>query len=137
MTTRAKPGSLQKIYPHDFTILIAEVSDTAMKAIIEPDPTRRIQEAALSTALELRRLRSHLTPVNRRDPTLSAVFRHDVIRNRVIRDLATELVEAYERLKRAENAVLQTAKGAVNEEAPRKDVGEARRDCESPLLASS
>ena len=137
MTTRAKPGSLQKLYPHDFTILIAEVSDTAMKAIIEPDPARRIQEAALSAALELRRLRSHLTPVHRRDPALSAAFRRDVIRNRVIRDLATEIVEAYERLKRAESAVQQTARSTVNEGSLREDAGEARRDCTPPFLASS
>lgn len=109
MTTTNRPRSIQKTYPPSFTHLLAEVADTAMKAIIEPDPARYIQGAAVSSALELRRLRCDQTPEHRRDPDLAAAFRCDVVRIRVVRDLATDIVEAYERLRRAENTVVQIA----------------------------
>ncbi len=107
MTTTTR--SLQKAYPPDFTHLIAEVAETAMKAIVEPNPTRHIQEAAVSGALSLKRLRCDLTPERRRDPALAAAFRRDVVRNRLVRDLATLLVGAYERLKRVESSAKQNA----------------------------
>lgn len=135
MTTTTKSRSLQKAYPPDFTHLVAEVTDTAMKAIIEPDPTRYIQGAALDVALEIKCLRSHLTPERRRDPTLAAALRCDVVRSRVIRDLATEIVEAYERLRRAENKVMQTAKNTVHEGSERNHIHDARRDHMSPVPA--
>ena len=81
---RKSSRHLQKAYPPDFTHLIAEVADTAMKAIIEPDPNRYIQGAAVSAALELRRLRCGLTPESRREPALAAAFRCDVVRNRLV-----------------------------------------------------
>lgn len=113
MTTTVTSQSLQKAYPPDFARLIADVAETAMKAIVEPNPTRYIQEAAVSGALELRRLRCDLTPERRRDPALSAAFRHDIVRNRLVRDLAILLVGAYERLKRAEHTAEQNAMSAV------------------------
>ena len=136
MTTTSKSRSLQKAYPQDFTHLIAEIADTAMKAIIEPDPTRYIQEAAVSNALELRRLRCDLAPEHRRDPGLAAAFRCDVVRNRVVRDLATEIVEAYERLRRAEKTVPQTARRTAKEGLQREEAGDADRSLAPPLLAS-
>ncbi len=136
MTTTTESRSLQKAYPPDFTHLIAEVADTAMKAIIEPDPTGYIQWAAVSSALELRRLRCNQTPEHRRDPDLAAAFRCDVVRNRVVRDLATEIVEAYERLRRAENTVMQIAKNTVHEGSQRMDTHDARPDHVSSVFAS-
>ena len=134
MTTTSRPGSLQRAYPRDFTHLIAEVADTAMKAIVEPDPGRHIQEAAVSSALELRRLRCDLTPESRRDPALAAAFRYDVVRNRIVRDLATEIVEAYERLRRVEGKVPQVAKTRGHEGSQPEDASEVRRDHTSPIL---
>ena len=134
MTTTSRPGSLQRAYPRDFTLLIAEVADAAMKAVIEPDPSRHIREAAVSSALELRRLRCDLTPESRRDPALAAAFRYDVVRNRIIRDLATDIVEAYERLRRLEGRVPEVATADMQEGSQRKDASEARGDHTSPIL---
>ena len=136
MTSKTEPRSLQKAYPPGFTYLIAEVAEVAMKAIIEPDPTRYIQGAAVNSARELRRLRCDQTPELRRDPALAAAFRCDVVRNRAIRDLATEIIEAYERLRRTENTVAEIAKNTVDDGFQRKDVCDVRRDHTSPALAS-
>ena len=131
MTSATTSRSLQKAYPRDFTHLIAEVAETAIKAIVEPDPTRYIQETAVSGALKLKRLRCDLTPERRRDPALAAAFRCDIVRNRLVRDLAILLVEAHERLKRAENKAEQSAMStmfmstmfmnAVSESSRRRD----------------
>ena len=107
MSTSSRSRGLQRVYPPDFTYLIAEVTDTAMKAIIEPDPARYIQEAAASGTRELTRLRCGLTAERRSDPALAAAFRCDVVRNRVVHDLATLVVQTYERLKRMEDTVTQ------------------------------
>ena len=131
MTKTSGPGSLQKAYPRDFTHLIAEVAETAMKAIVQPDPSRHIQEAAVSSALELKRLRCGLTSEYRRDPALAAAFRYDVVRNRIVRDLATEIVEAYGRLSRTETGVPQAATTTLYEVSPRRDT---RKNGEDSLV---
>ena len=105
---------------------MAEVADTAMKAIIEPDPTRYIRETAVTGFLELRRLRSDLTPDRRRD--LAAAFRCDVVRKRVIRDLAMQFVEAYEQLNRAKNTAMQIAISTALERSQQKAMQDGRRD---------
>ena len=136
MTTTTKPRSLQRAYPPDFTHFIAEVADTTMKAIIEPDPVRYIQWAAVSSALELRRLRCDLAPERRRDPALAAAFRCDVVRNRVIRDLATQIIEAYERLGRAESTAPSIPMAPPRKGPHRKGADDPRGDHTSPFLAS-
>ena len=136
MTKTTESKSLQRAYPPDFTHLIAEIADTAMKAIIQPNPTRYIQGAAVSAALELKRLRCGLTPESRREPALAAAFRCDVVRNRVVRDLATEIVEAYEQLRRAENVVLQSGKTAAHQGLQRGDAHDAGQSRMSPVLVS-
>lgn len=126
MTTTTRSRKLQGVYPPDFTHLMAEVADTAMKAIIEPDPTRYIRQTAVTGFLELRRLRSDLTPERRRD--LAAAFRCDVVRKRVIRDLAMQFVEAYEQLNRAKNTAMQIAISTALERSQQKAMQDGRRD---------
>ena len=57
---------------------------------------------------------------------MAAALRCEVLRNRIIRDLATEIVESYEWLRRAENRAPHTAKDKLHERPRRKDAGAAR-----------
>ena len=115
MTAVPRPVSMHRAYPSDFTHLIAEVADIAMKAVIQPDPSGYIQGVAMNSALELKRLRCVQSPEHRRNPELAAAFRSDVVRNRVVRDLAMEIVEAYERLRRSENTPARITLGSMRE----------------------
>lgn len=133
MSTSIRSRGLQKVYPPDFTYLIAEVTDTAMKAIIEPDPARYIQEAAAGSTRELTRLRCGLTAERRGDPALAAAFRCDVVRNRVVHDLATLVVQTYERLKRMEDAVTQMTSISALEESQQEAGQGGRWDGTSPV----
>ena len=134
MTTTTKSKNLREVYPADFTHLMAEVADTAMRAIVEPDPTRYIRETAVSGFLELRRLRSDLAPERRRD--LAAAIRCDVVRKRVIRDLAMQFVEAYEQLKQAKNTAIRIAISTALESSHQKDIQDGRRDGTLPVHGS-
>lgn len=133
MSTSTRSRGLQRVYPPDFTYLIAEVTDTAMKAIIEPDPARYIQEAAASSTRELTRLRCGLTAERRRDPALAAAFRCDVVRNRVVHDLATLVVQTYERLRQMEDTVTQMMPAPVPESSRQKADHGGRWDGTPPV----
>lgn len=134
MPDTTKSSHVQKAYPPEFTHLVAEVVDTAMKAIMAPDPLRYIQHAAVNDASELRRLRCNLAPHRRRDRALAAAFQCDMIRNRVVRDLAVEIIESYERLKQAENKVLRVMMSPEQDVRQRKDGFDGKRDRPRPVL---
>lgn len=91
-----------RIYPPDFTQLIAGVLDTATKAVMHEDPVRYIEERAVAQAQEVRRVRSRLAPGRRRELAQAGALRCELIRIKIVRDLSLQVVEAFVRLKRAE-----------------------------------
>ncbi|MEX2629428.1 MAG: hypothetical protein WD341_05760 [Tistlia sp.] len=107
MAGQIEEDGAREVFPPAFTQLVAQVIDLAMKAIAEPDPTRYIEQAA--SALRLDQLRGELAPERRGDPVLVAALRCDAVRDRIARDLAIQIVDSYQRLRRAEETILQSA----------------------------
>ena len=91
-----------RIYPPDFTQLIAGILDTATKAVMHEDPVRYIEERAVAQAQEIRRVRSRLAPGRKRELAKAGSLRCELIRIKIVRDLSLQVVEAFVRLKRAE-----------------------------------
>lgn len=98
MTDRSQ---MSRRYPPEFTGLIVEVVDTALKAVIQPDPIQYIQNHAVLGAQEIKQLRHRLPPAQRHAPGVLMALKCDLIRNRTVRDLAIDLVEAFERIEQA------------------------------------
>lgn len=103
-----KIRSPQDPFPADFTRLVAEVMDMSMKAIVRPDPTGYIQASGASESLQLEQLRSELAPERRDKLVAAAALRCDLLRGRIARELAVQIVESYGRLRQAEETILQT-----------------------------
>ena len=93
-------------YPVEFTELVSGVVDTALKAIIQPNPVQFIQDHAVAGAQDVKRLRDGIYPAQRLEPEVSAAWKSDLIRIRAVRDLAIDLVEAFERIELAKRLEL-------------------------------
>lgn len=110
---------LRAPYPGDFTGLMAEVTETAMRAVVQPSPADYIDSRLSAQRQTLLRMRRSLTPRERFDPVRSDAFRHDIRRAKTVRDLALACVEGYRRLGDLEGAVpLDVAMAASLSAAP-------------------
>ena len=89
----------QKPHPLGFTHLIAEVADTAMKAIVEPDPVAYVERRAYAERLDLIRCRRELATEDRHDPRRRSLFQRDIARAKIVRELALEILGAFRRLE--------------------------------------
>lgn len=96
---------LRTPYPGDFTGLMAEVTETAMRAVMQPSPADYIDNRLSAQRQTLMRMRRSLAPRERFDAVRSDAFRHDIRRAKTVRDLALACVEGYRRLADREAAL--------------------------------
>ena len=95
MMTLPKPR-----YPQRFTCLVAEVADTAMRAVQQADPYDYVETWTKAEALKLARMHRGTTPQDHSDPVQRRAFRLEVVHARIVRDLALQVIASYDRLER-------------------------------------
>lgn len=98
-------------FPPEFAELLAEVIELSMRAAVAPDPLGYLDRAADADtpAPGASRTEAEATTA---DPVLIAAARWKAVRARVTRELASHVLEAYGRLRRAEDEILRTAVAA-------------------------
>jgi hypothetical protein len=95
MMTLSKPK-----YPQRFTCFVAEVADTAMRAVQQADPYDYVEKWTKAEALKLARMHRGTTPQDHCDPAQRRAFRLEVVHARILRDLALQVIASYDRLER-------------------------------------
>ncbi|TVR97659.1 MAG: hypothetical protein EA406_09060 [Rhodospirillales bacterium] len=85
-------------YPPEFTGLVAEVTETAMRAVCQASPVDYVTSRMIAERHALIRMRRALPPRERFNPVRAYAFRRDIRRAKTVRTLALSLLEGYRRL---------------------------------------
>ena len=95
MMTLSKPR-----YPQGFTFLVAEVADAAMRAMQQADPYAYLETRAKAEAIAQARMHRGITAEDHSDPVQRRRFRLEIVHNKIVRDLALQVIASYDRLER-------------------------------------
>jgi hypothetical protein len=92
--------TLSKKYPQGFTCFVAEVADTAMRAVQQADPYHYVENWAKAEALQLARMHRGMTPEDHSDPVQRHAFRLEVVQAKIVRDLALQVITSFDSFER-------------------------------------
>jgi hypothetical protein len=98
-------NTLSKQYPQGFTCLVAEVADTAMRAVRQADPYQYVENWTKAETLQLARMHRGMTPEDHSDPVQRRAFRLGIVHAKIVRDLALQVIASYDRFERLNGCV--------------------------------
>jgi hypothetical protein len=99
----------RKAYLRDFTHLIVEVADTAIKAAVKPDPIDYLAKREHVQRLELVRIRRAVALKDRLDPRRRLMFRRDIERVKMVGALALQILDAFRRIESSDRGCVAPA----------------------------
>jgi hypothetical protein len=97
--------TLSKKYLRGFTCLVAEVADTAMRAVQQADPYHYVENWAKAETLQLARMHRGMTPEDHSDPAQRRAFRLEAVHAKIVRNLALQIIASFDRFEKLTGCV--------------------------------
>jgi hypothetical protein len=97
--------TLSKEYPQGFTCFVAEVADTAMRAVQQADPYHYVENWVKAETLEILQLARMGMTADHSDPVQRRAFRLEVVRAKIVRDLALQVIASFDRFEKLTGCV--------------------------------